>query len=55
MSSVPFHLYRVLEGKIIMSGVLNNEFRTIFCPTKLYFKFHPGIVFGQYSDARIHK
>lgn len=55
MSSVSFHLYRVLEGKIIMPGVLNNKFRTVFCPTNLYFNFDPGIVFGQVSDTCIHK
>ena len=55
MSCVSFHLYRVLEGKIIMTGVLNNKFRTVFCPTKLYFRFHPGIVLGQVSDTCIHK
>lgn len=38
-----------------MTGVLNNKFRTVFCPTKLYFKSHPDIEFGQVSDTRIHK
>ncbi len=47
MSSVPFHLYRVLESKIIMTGVLNNKFRTVFVRQNYISNFIPDIEFGQ--------